>query len=61
MTVNVKQIITKKRAMIILKLHGLTDLMHLKSFIIDLGNKNEYVKREVYVWLGYDYGHCDYI
>jgi hypothetical protein len=47
--------------MIILKLHGLTDLMHLKSFIIDLGNKNEYVKREVYVWLGYDYGHCDYI
>ena len=54
MTIKANEIMSKKKTLIIIALHGLKNFYHLQNFIKEVGNKPEYTKLEVYSWLGYD-------
>ena len=47
------EIITKKRALKIIKNHGNSSFSELKDFIKELGNKKEYEALKVYYFLGH--------
>tara|TARA_R110000744_G_scaffold72046_1_gene144982 strand:+ start:333 stop:494 length:162 start_codon:yes stop_codon:yes gene_type:complete len=46
-------IISKKKALNLLKYHGNASFSELKDFIKDCGNKKEYKAINVFLWLGY--------
>ena len=47
------EIITKKRALKIIKNHGNSSFSELKDFIKECGNRANYKTIEVFYWLGY--------
>jgi len=47
------EIITKKRALKIIKNHGISSFSELKDFIKECGNKANYKAIKVFYWLGY--------
>ena len=46
------EIITKKKALRIIKAHGNSNFSELKDFIKECGNKDQYKAIKVFYWLG---------